>query len=69
MANIKGYMITLITRMLIVAIVTVFISVVTEILLIEKFNRSLVGGPEIIVLTTLAIVISYLYWRPRYKVR
>lgn len=67
MVNTKGHMISLVTRMLIVAIVIVFLSVVTEILLIKKFNRSPMGGPEIVVLATLAILISYLYWRPRYK--
>ena len=57
-------MISLVTRLLIVAAVTMSISVVAEILLIQKFNAAPFGGFAIIVLATLAITISYFYWRP-----
>ena len=40
MANRKGHMISLVTRLLIVAAVTVSISVVTAILLIQKFGAT-----------------------------
>jgi hypothetical protein len=40
MANAKGHMISLVTRLLIVAAVTVSISVVTAILLIQKFGAT-----------------------------
>jgi len=62
-------MISLVTRLLIVAAVTVSISVVAEILLIEKYNAVPGGGFAIIVLAALAIAISYLYWRPRYNLK
>ena len=62
-------MISLVTRLLIVAAVTMSISVVAEILLTMKFNAAPFGGFAIIVLTTLAIAISYLYWRPRYNLK
>ena len=72
MANTKGHMISLVTRMLIVAAVTVSISVVTAILLIQKFGAMWTVVPvmvlAIIVPATLAIAINYLYWRPRYRV-
>ena len=61
-------MVGLVVRVLIVAVVTVIVSVAIEIRLIEKFNASPVGGPAIIVLTALAVVVSYLHWRPRYRV-
>ena len=71
MSNTKGHMIGLVTRLLIVAAVTVSISVVTAILLIQKFGATWNVVPvmvfAIIVPATLAIVINYLYWRPRYK--
>jgi hypothetical protein len=59
--------VSLIARLLMVAGVTVFVSVVTEILLIQKFNAAPGGGPAIIVLTALAVAIGYLYWRPGQK--
>ena len=67
MANTKGHMISLDTRLLIVAAVTVSISVVAEILLIQKFNAFPGGGFTIIVLAALAVAVNYLYWRPRYR--
>jgi hypothetical protein len=72
MANTKGHMISLVTRLLIVAAVTVSISVVTAILLIQKYGTTWNIIPvmifAIIVPATLAIAINYLYWRPRYRV-
>ena len=72
MANTKGHMISLVARLLIVAAVTVSISVVTAILLIQKFGATWNVVPvmvlAIIVPATLAIAINYLYWRPRYRV-
>ena len=54
------------------AAVTVSISVVTAILLIQKFGATWNVVPvmvlAIIVPATLAIAINYLYWRPRYRV-
>jgi hypothetical protein len=71
MANTKGHMISLVTRLLIVAAVTVSISVVAAILLIQKFGMTWPIVPvmifTIIVPATLAIAINYLYWRPRYR--
>ena len=71
MANTKGHMMSLVTRLLIVAAVTVSISVVTAILLIQKYGATWKVVPvmvfAIIVPATLAIAINYLYWRPRYK--
>lgn len=65
-------MISLVTRLLIVAAVTVSISVVTAILLIQKFGTTWNVAPvmvfAIIVPATLAMAINYLYWRPRYRV-
>ena len=52
-----GHMISLVATMLVVATISVSILVVAEILLIEKFNRSPVGGPEIIVLTILVVLL------------
>jgi hypothetical protein len=64
-------MISLVTRPLIVAAVTVSISVVAAILLIQKFGITWPIVPvmifAIIVPATLAIAINYLYWRPRYR--
>jgi len=72
MANTKGHMISLVARLLIVAAVTVSISVVTAILLIQKFGVTWNVVPvmvfAIIVPATLALAINYLYWRPRYRV-
>jgi nicotinamide riboside transporter PnuC len=72
MANTKGHMISLVTRLLIVTAVTVSISVVTAILLIQKYGTTWNVVPvvvfAIIVPATLAIAINYLYWHPRYKV-
>jgi len=72
MANTKGHMISLVTRLLIVAAVTVSISVVTAILLIQKYGTTWNIIPvmifAIIVPATLGIAINYLYWRPRYRV-
>jgi len=63
--------ISLVTRLLIVAAVTVSISVVTAILLVQKFGATWNVVPvmvfAIIVPATLAIAINYLYW-PRYRV-
>jgi uncharacterized paraquat-inducible protein A len=71
MANSKGHKISLVSRLLIVAAVTVSISVVTAILLIQKFGATWNVVPvmvfAIIVPATLAIAINYLYWRPRYR--
>ena len=72
MTNTKEHRISLATRLLIVAAVTVSISVVTAILLIQKFGTTWNVVPvmvfAIVVPATLAIAINYLYWRPRYKV-
>ena len=72
MTNTKGHMISLFSRLLMVAAVTVSISVVAAILLIEKFGMTWPIVPvmifTIIVPVTLAIAINYLYWRPRYRV-
>jgi len=71
MANRKGHMTSLVARLLIVAAVTVSISVVTAILLIQKFGATWNVVPvmafAVIVPATLAIAINYLYWRPRYR--
>jgi hypothetical protein len=71
MANTKGHMISFVTRLLIVAAITVSISVVTAILIIRKFGATWNVVPvmvfAIIVPATLAIAINYLYWRPRYR--
>jgi hypothetical protein len=71
MANTTGQMMSLVTRLLIVAAVTLSISVVTAILLIQKFGAMWNVVPvmvfAIIVPATLAIAINYLYWRPRYR--
>jgi len=71
MANSKGHMISLVSKLLIVAAVTVSISVVTAILLVQKFGATWNVVPvmvfAIIVPATLAIAINYLYWRPRYR--
>jgi uncharacterized membrane protein YgaE (UPF0421/DUF939 family) len=72
MPNRKGHMISLVTRLLIVAGVTVSISVVTAILLIQKFGATWPIVPvmvfAIIVPATLAMAVNYLFWRPRYMV-
>ena len=72
MANTTGQMMSLVTRLLIVAAVTLSISVVTAILLIQKFGAMWNVVPvmvfAIIVPATLAIAINYLRWRPRYRV-
>ena len=72
MSNTKGHMISPFTRLVIVAPVTVSISVVTAILLIQKFGAAWNVVPvvvfAVIVPATLAIAINYLYWSPRYKV-
>jgi thiamine transporter ThiT len=72
MANAKERMISLVTRLLIVAAVAVSISVVTAILLIQKFGATWNIVPvmvfAIFVPGTLAVAINYLYWRPRYRV-
>ena len=70
MANTKGHMISLVTRLLIVAAVTVSIPAVTAILLIQKFGATWNVVPvmvfAIIAPATPAIAINYLYWCPRY---
>jgi nicotinamide riboside transporter PnuC len=67
----REHMMSLVTRLLIVAAVTVSISVVTAILLIQKFGETWNVVPvmvfAIIVPATLAMIINYLYWRPRYR--
>jgi len=64
-------MISLVARLLIVAVVTVSVSVVTAILLIQNFGPTwqvfAIIVFAIIVPATLAIAINYLYWRPRYR--
>ncbi|MGA2462087.1 MAG: hypothetical protein ABSF82_11780 [Candidatus Bathyarchaeia archaeon] len=71
MTKSKEHMISLVARLLIVSAVTVSISVVTAILLIQKFGATWNVVPvmvfAIIVPATLAIAINYLYWRPRYR--
>jgi nicotinamide riboside transporter PnuC len=71
MANSKGHTMSLVSRLLIVAAVTVSISVVTAILLIQKYGAMWNVVPvmvfAIIVPATLAMAINYLYWRPRYR--
>ena len=65
-------MISLVTSLLIVAAVTVSISLMTAILLIQKFGATWIVVPVMVFATvvpaTLAIAINYLYWRPRYRV-
>ena len=65
-------MISLFTRLVIAATLTGSISVVTAILLIQKFGAAWNVVPlmvfAVIVPATLAIAINYLYWSPRYKV-
>ncbi len=72
MSNTKGHMMSLFTRLVIVTVVTISISVVTAILLIHKFAATWNVVPvmvfAVIVPATLAIATNYLYWRPRYKV-
>ena len=71
MANSKGHLISLVSRLVIVAAVTVSISVATAILLIQKYGATWNVVPvmifAIIVPATLAMAINYLYWRPRYR--
>ena len=68
----KDPLISLATRLFIVAAVVVSISVVIAILLIQKFGATWNAVPvmvfAIIVPATLAVAINYLYWRPRYRV-
>lgn len=67
----KGPLISLVTRLIIVAVVTLFISVVTAILLIREGGATRNVVPvmvfAIIIPATLAVIINYLYWRPRYR--
>lgn len=66
MANTKGHMISLVTRMLIVFVVVAFILAVVAILLVQKYGTTWVVVP-LIIIGALIIAINYLYWRPRYK--
>jgi len=70
MANREGHMMSLVTRLLIVAVVTISVSVVTAIMLIQKFGATWNVVPvmvfAIIAPATPAIAINYLYWCPRY---
>jgi len=67
----KGPLISLVTRLLIVAAVTISISMVVAILLIRKFGATWNVVPvmvfTIIVPATIAVAVNYLYWRPRYR--
>lgn len=68
MTNTKEHRISLATRLLIVAAVTVSISVVTAILLIHKSGATLNVVPLMVfVIIAPAIATNYLYWRPLYK--
>jgi len=80
MANTKGHMISFATRMLIVVVVYVSVLVAVTILLIQKHGTRWTSYGitwnivPVVILTvvlpaTLAVVINYLYWRPRYRVR
>lgn len=80
MANTKGHRISFVTRMLIVVAVAVSVSVAATILLIQKHGTTWTSYGitwnivPVVILTvvlpaTLAVVITYLYWRPRYRVR
>jgi hypothetical protein len=80
MSNIKRHMISYATRMLIVAAVAVSVSVAATILLIQKHGTTWMSYGitwsivPVVLLTvvlpaTLAVVINYLYWRPRNRVR
>jgi hypothetical protein len=76
----KGRMIGFATRMLIVVAVAASVSVAATILLIQKhgttwmsygitWNIVPVVALTVVLPATLAVVINYLYWRPRYRVR
>jgi len=71
-----GHLTSFVTRMLIVVVAAVSVSVVTAILLVRKWGMT--GKPDlvtivfaalaIIIPATLAVAVNYLYWRPRYRV-
>jgi hypothetical protein len=67
----RDHMMSLVTRLLVVAAVTVSISVATVLLLIEKFGAMWNVVPVMVfvinVPATLAMIINYLYWRPRHR--
>lgn len=67
----KGPLISLVARLLIVAAVTVSISVVVAILLIQKFGATWNVVPvmafAIVVPAAFAVAVNYLYWRPKYR--
>jgi uncharacterized membrane protein len=71
-------MISFATRMLIVVIVAVSVSVVATILLVQKHGTTWTSYGitwniiplvffMVIVPATLGVVANYLYWRPRYR--
>jgi hypothetical protein len=63
----KGPMISLVTRLLIVA--TVYVSVVTAILILLPAQRvTLLTVVALIIWGIVPIGVSYLFWRPRYRV-
>jgi len=68
----KGPMISLATRLLIVAAIVVSVSVVVAILLVQRFGATWDVVPAIaltiIAPATIAAAVNYLYWRPRYRV-
>lgn len=68
----KGPLTCLVTRLIIVAVITMSISVVTVILLIQKLGATWDVASVMVSVTivpaTIAVVVNYLYWRPGYKV-
>ena len=62
----KGPMISLVTRLLIVA--TVYVSVVAAILILLPAQRvTLLTVVALIIWGIVPIGVSYLFWRPRYR--
>ena len=80
MANTKGHMISFAKRILIVVAVAVSVSLAVTILLIQKHGTTWTAYEikwniiPVVILTVilpapLAVLINYLYWCPRYRVR
>jgi ABC-type multidrug transport system fused ATPase/permease subunit len=68
MANRKGHMISLVTRMLIVVTIVVSIYLVVAVMLILSHKMTWTIFLAMIILATLAIATNYRYWRPRCRV-
>lgn len=64
----KGCVISLVVRMLVLVAVTVSILAVVAIQLVQKYGTMWAVAP-LIIIGAVGIAASYLYWRPRYRVR